>query len=303
MNLFSSPANEPPGPGRKFVPGLGWIDLSGGLDKYLQDPFDEQPSTECSPEFGWDEVHRGLGQIVIGQVIWGACGLLTVLLGWLLSPAVGPAHPFHVQSDFKDEVKLIGLVIIGMITAVGYRFSIAGKWRCLLNAPERNGLRWVMFACITGIVTAPIFHTTAYLTSGPVHGDLQEHDVVYLKKVKLNSTQAALQLAGAGSVLLSSVALLVFFRRTAHLFSAFKLMHVVDLTLLALIPLLGISLAVFFDPHVVSRHPVVLTGIEFSWLTWAILHLLLNLRTRSCIEKQSHGQARVIPSTVPSWQS
>jgi hypothetical protein len=282
---------------------LGWIDLSGGLDKYLQDPFDEPASADCSPEFGWDEVHRGLGQIVIGQVIWGACGLLTVLLGWLLSPAVGPTHPLHVPSDFKEEAKLIGLVVIGLITAVGYRFSIAGKWRCLLNAPERNGLRWVMFACITGIVTAPIFYTTAYLTTGPANGDLQEHDVVYIKKLKLNSTQAALQLAGAGSVLLSSLALMVFFRRTAHLFRAVKLMHVVDLTLLALIPLLGISLAVFFDPHVVSRHPVVLTGIEFGWLSWALLHLLLNLRTRSCIEKHSHQQARLIPTAVPSWQS
>jgi hypothetical protein len=300
MNLFSSPPNESPGPGRKFVPGLGWIDLSGGLDKYLQDPFDEQPRTDCSPEFGWDEVHRGLGQIVIGQVIWGACGLLTVLLGWLLSPAVGPTHPFHVPSDFKDEFRLIGLVIIGMITAVGYRFSIAGKWRCLLNAPERNGLRWIMFACITGIVTAPIFHTTAYLTSGPAHGDLQEHDVVYLKKVKLNSTQAALDLAGAGSVLISSVALMAFFRKTAHLFSSPKLMHVIDFALFALIPLLGVTLAVFFHPQVVAKHPVVLTGMEFGWLSWALLHLLLNLRTRSCIERQTQPQPHIVPSTVPS---
>jgi len=173
MNPFSSPANDFSTSGRKFVPGLGWIDMDEGLDKYLKLSNEDLAENvhKNLPEFGWDEVHCGLGQILIGHIVWSVCALLTVVLAWMLSTGAGAHHLFHVTGVFKDDFKLYGLVFIGLVAAVGYRFLLCGMWRCLLNAPERNGLRWIMFACITGIATAPIFQTTAFLTAGPLNGE------------------------------------------------------------------------------------------------------------------------------------
>jgi hypothetical protein len=303
MSLLSSRGNESPDSGRKFVPGLGWVDLNGGLDKYVKDPFAEtlQSSPEASPEFGWDEVHRGLGQILVGQVIWVVCALLGALLCSILSTEPGP-RPFHVPTDFKSDFRLYWLVITGLIAAVGYRYLLAGKWRCLLNAPERNGLRWIMFACITGIATAPIFHTTAFLTSGLPNGDRQAHDVVYMKKANLNTTQAALHLAGTGAVLLSSAALLLFLRTAGKCFSAGVLVFLVDLTLFALLPLAAVTLAIFFDERLVAKSPSLLIGLEFSWLGWVALYFILNLCIRHCImttPNQVEPPSEVVAS---SWQ-
>jgi hypothetical protein len=304
MNLFSSPANELPESGRKFVPGLGWIDLGEGLDKYLKDS-GEEISDECRnalPEYGWDEVHGGLGQILIGQIVWCLCALLAVILTWLLTTGLGSNHRFLIAEESRDDFWLYGVVFIGLVAAVGYRFLLGGMWRCLLNAPERDGLRWIMFACITGIATSPIFQTTSLLTSGSTNGEQRSYNVVYVKKMKLNPTQASLEVAAAGSVLLSSVTLLLFFRRTAQCFASLIMVRVIDISLLALVPLLAFTLAIFLKESL-GRHVVLVTCVEFGWLCWAILHFLLNLRTRHYIEKRPRQQQREPEKLHASWQT
>src|SRR5262245_34815760 len=108
-------------------------------------------------ETGWEDVGKGLSQILFGY--------LTLVLGigigvGLIVLSVGnmghqPGRPPGRPSMASLWQLYIGLGVLSVVGLLSYLFILAGQFRCMLGAAERHGARWFMFACITCLLIGP----------------------------------------------------------------------------------------------------------------------------------------------------
>src|SRR6266699_2741301 len=103
------------------------------------------PSKPLQAEFGWTEVGKGLTRILIGYfiaVLGIAAGVAVLLLA-----AYGHQHEAVAKGNKNTTLLILMLAIglIGLSSLFSYGFILAGKWRCLMNAPERHAAKWLIF--------------------------------------------------------------------------------------------------------------------------------------------------------------
>src|ERR1700751_5738057 len=99
-------------------------------------------------QVGWPEVAKGLAKILLGYGLWivgNVFGLTLVLLplfevGFrmeLVRLKLGQLWMFYAGLGI---LSVVGIFSLGII--------MGGKWKCLINASERNGCRWLLFLCL-----------------------------------------------------------------------------------------------------------------------------------------------------------
>lgn len=245
------------------------------------------PGKPLQSEYGWSEVGKGLTRILIGYfiaVVGAAAGAGILLL------AVYGKEMQLVSTGNKNTTLLIvmlGAGLIGLSSLLGYGFILAGKWRCLMSAPERNGAKWLVFSCILCMVIGPVLNVLCSL-GGEGYNNYKQ--LRYVREgtadVKFDSVGSILQLVGAVLSVISSKFFLLFLRAVGCCFNNRFLVTVIHLYLLYSALLLGVTGQIIYaSPRALTR-PEILLGLIAGWVLSALGYVFVVFLTRICI---AHG--------------
>src|SRR5262245_59714438 len=167
-------------------------------------------------EFCWTEVRSGLGRILLGYLILiGGFALA----GGLLAAAVihvikvGGANPGANPRNLHFGVFWLfyrGLGVITLTCLFGYGSIVIGYWRCLVNVPERNGARWLLFTSMTCVLMGPAINTAASFVMEK--GIELKRGPEGLAHIEFTPFAKKLQIAGALTSMLSLVCFMLFLR-------------------------------------------------------------------------------------------
>src|SRR5262249_765971 len=167
-------------------------------------------------ELGWTEVRRGLGLILRGYflIIGGA-----ILLGTAIAVVImlDPKDRAKIPWQVREVGPFLGLALFGILCLYAYGCIIVGHWRCLMNVPERRGARWLMFACLTGILAGPALNFAAGCTGVQTQPKI-ERGLDGIKDVKYTTEGAVMQIGSIGVALLGNVLFILFLRAVARCF-------------------------------------------------------------------------------------
>jgi hypothetical protein len=251
------------------------------------------PDQELRAEFGWHEVRNGLARILLGHLIM-VVGTV-VGLGLVIMAIVKLGTVPHGRTPGKPDLNMIwafygGLGLFGVVGLYGYGVIMAGKFRCLLSAPERCGAKWMIFASITCLMMGPALNFVSGI-SGVDHTPDFGRGPDGFRNVRLTEFGGHLQLAGAFIGAASQVFFLLFLRAVARCFR--DTFRVVSVNLLLLVQLSLMSGALFlrFSRPVLLDQPRVLLWLGAIWLFVFLWYLYLIVSIRKCI-KAGLGQVR-----------
>jgi hypothetical protein len=160
---------------------------------------------------------------------------------------------------------------------------LRNKWRCLLNAPERGGAKWWMFASMLCLFATPALNTTCGLMGGyTAKTRAQQIQALenmtaekYMESLKTGDGYAYMRLAGAVIGPLGGIFFILFLRAVALTIQSWVLARLAELHLVVDVLTLVGSLVALYD---ISRlrflpHVWLLLGIGsiFSFVLWLVL--------------------------------
>jgi hypothetical protein len=167
-------------------------------------------------ELGWSEVRRGLGLVLRGYLLLiAACIVLAVAVVVILG--MDAKDRAKIPWQIREIGPFLVLALFGLLSLYCYGCVIVGYWRCLMNAPERRGARWLMFGTITCILAGPGMSLASSLT-GIDKQPKFEKGVAGLREFKMSQEATIMQLGSAGVQVLGSVLFILFLRAVAHCF-------------------------------------------------------------------------------------
>jgi len=232
-------------------------------------------------ELGWPEVRRGLGMILRGCfILIGATMFLGLMIGIVIT--MSPKEREKIPWQVRDIGFFLGLGAFGLVTLYCYGCVLVGHWRCLLNAPERRGARWLMFACITCLLAGPALGIAASLT-GVDQSPQFERGFNGFKAVKYSYEGAIMQLASGVVQVLASLLFILFLRAVAHCFEDKARVFLLDIYLVFTIVLLIMTLGIV----VAAGNPLALLGysllLALGWLANFAGYIVAVASIRACI--------------------
>lgn len=248
------------------------------------------PNDPLLSEYGWTEVGKGITRILIGYfiaVVGTAAGIGVCMLG-----IYGHEMGLFAKGN-RNTMELIGtagILLIGVASLASYSLVLAGKWRCLMNAPERYATRWLIFACMLCMVVGPLMNILTSLGGDGANNYKQfQHykDGVHLT---FDSAGSILQLLGTVLSIVSTMLFVLFLRAIACCFRNRFLTSMIHLYLLFSALLIGVTAQLLFGmPHALTR-PEVLFGLAGGWLTCVLGYVFLVFSARICI---ATGSSRI----------
>jgi hypothetical protein len=234
-------------------------------------------------ELGWTEVRRGLGLILRGYfLLIGAAVVLGIAIGVALS--LSPQQRAKIPWQIREIALWLGLGLFGIVAIYCYGCIVVGHWRCLMNAPERRGARWLMFGCLTCILAGPGLNLASNLTGVEKQPKL-ERGINGLKEIKMSKEAAIMQVGSAVVQVLGSVLFILFLRAVANCFEDRARVVLVDLYLVFSVVLLIATLYMAFkagDFEALFRYALVL---GLGWLANFAAYLIVVIVVRSGISR------------------
>jgi len=167
-------------------------------------------------ELGWTEVRSGLGLVLRGYILLMLCTVILVVTAVVLI-GMGPRERAKIPWQVRDVGFFLGLGLFGLLCIYCYGCVLVGHWRCLMNAPERRGARWLIFGCLTCTLAGPALGVAANLT-GVENKVKLERGLDGVKEIKMSKEGAIMQLGSAGVQTLGSVLFVLFLRAVANCF-------------------------------------------------------------------------------------
>lgn len=190
-------------------------------DEPLPPEFSPETTVMLDMELTWPDVASGLGRILMGHLvsIFGPLLGMALIFGAVLQ---GDAVKKFEKAPAEHLIALIlGMLIMGGSSLAGYIMILSGYFRCLLNAPDRHGARWLMFACMTCMVIGPVLG----FVSGSINNREQMKMLSKQKEITrevalqlLNSPMGYMQVASTVVSLASIVTFVLFLRAIARCF-------------------------------------------------------------------------------------
>lgn len=182
-------------------------------------------------EFCWTEVRSGLGRILLGYLI--LIGGF-IVAGSLLAAAIiqvikaGGIQPGMAPRRLNISVLWFfygGLGLLAVASLFGYGSIVIGYWRCLINVPERNGARWLLFTSMTCVLMGPAINLVASFALDK--GVELKRGPQGLAQIEFTPFAEKLQIAGALLGMASLVCFMLFLRAIALCFDDdFRATHV-----------------------------------------------------------------------------
>ena len=230
-------------------------------------------------ELGWTEVRRGLGLVLRGYILLIICTvLLGVAIGVLLT--MSPRDRAKIPWQVRDVGLYLGLGLYGLLCIYCYGCVLVGHWRCLMNAPERRGARWLMFGCLTCTLAGPALGLAANLT-GVENKFKLEKGLDGVREIKMSKEAAIMQLGSAGVQTLGSVLFVLFLRAVASCFGDRLRVLVIDLYLALWLVLTAAS--IHFGMHVrdlddiVKFAPVIVLALAVSFVYYLAVIIIVRI--------------------------
>lgn len=259
--------------------------LSLKTGQYLYEPQEfEDPRHPLEAEFGWQEVARGLAYILFGYFLLAAAWALGALA--IAIAVAAPGSDFHVQlpKQAPGMILFMTMGFLGLATLLIYGLVIYGKWRCVMNAPERHGAKWMMFACILCMLVSPALGFVFSLS-----GEGAEN-YKYLKQgnqgwldVKFTTTGGAMQLVSTGAGLASTVFFVFFLRSVARCFNSDFCVGLIYVYLIYFCLLVGFTAQIAFHLERLLGRPDLVLGLIGGWVLAALWYVTVVFSVRATI--------------------
>jgi hypothetical protein len=248
----------------------------------------ENPNAPKHPlriEYGWREVSGALTKILLGYFILvvgciaGACVFVVALRGRELE-----ILPKGTNKNTVELVMWVGGLLLAASSLISYGMVMVGKWRCLMNAPERRAAKWLMFTCILCMLVGPVMQVMFSVGGeGADNFRALKKGEDGVEDVKFEAAGAVLQLVGLAISLSSTVLFVLFLRAVGSCFNNTALVNGIHLYLLYLALLVGGTVKVTLGGPRILMKPDVLMVLGFGWLGFAVGYVLIIVATRICI--------------------
>jgi hypothetical protein len=248
------------------------------------------PNDPLLSEYGWPEVGKGITRILIGYfiaVVGTAAGI-----GVFMLSIYGHEMGLFAKGN-KNTMELIataGVLVIGVTSLLSYSLILAGKWRCLMNAPERHAARWLIFGCMLCMVIGPVMNILTSLGGDGANNYKQMQHYKDGIHLTFDSVGGILQLLGTILSIVSTLLFVLFLRAVTCCFRSKFLTSMIHLYLLFSALLIGVTSQLLFAlPRTLTR-PEVFLGLAAAWLACVLGYVFLVFCTRVCI---ATGSSRI----------
>jgi hypothetical protein len=253
------------------------------LDPEQPVPVSAGPSP--SENMAWTGVSKGLTSVLAGYVlsILNAAGSLVILWigtrGFRKNPAEATGDTFTVL--------LLGGAVLFFTSLFSTYLVLRGKWRCMFNAPERGGARWLMFASMICICAGPVLTYASGLVGGkttvqPQHDEsrlkpgLERSALLYARRLRENDLGGYMRLAGGIISPLAPVFFVLFIRAIHRCMGRVVATRFTELYLFFVFLLFVGTLSMLLDPRVRLQTDL-LIWIGIGWVVATVLYFLVIL--------------------------
>jgi uncharacterized membrane protein len=235
----------------------------------------EEPSARASLLFepGWPDVRQGLGLILRGYFVMIAAILLVAAVFVFLF-GLDPADRSKTSWQVRDIGLFLGLGALAVGSLYSYGCIVVGHWRCLMNAPERHGAKWLMFACITCVLAGPALNFASGL-SGIQRTPKVQRGLKDMGEVKYTKEGAIMQAASGGINVLGTVFFMLFLRAVARCFEDATRAWLANLYLIFVVFVFGLTVLMVFasgGPALPTAH---LLELGAAWLACFLGYLFM----------------------------
>jgi hypothetical protein len=289
----------------------------------------EEPDPHYAPqEYGWPEVRNGLHSILAGYLI--SIGLVLLAAG-VIAYLV---YSLMTSQDMLDTVidAAMILYLTWAVMIVGGLYSlylvIRGKMKCLINAPERCGAKWLMFSSILFFVFGPALDILSKFVGSDAKSHSRSSKAVaalmqgmhdYSEALVELRPRAYLAVAGNLSNLMSVVLFVLFLRQVAHCFedsarmrlaefylaftalllagTVFLVVRLVQVLQGVPLPTPGMGQPLTLPPHVLRELqmiPMAALLLGSGWLLALVWYFLLIISTSMGIAERLHCRPRPV---------
>ncbi|MFL5242757.1 MAG: hypothetical protein ACJ8FY_11670 [Gemmataceae bacterium] len=269
--------------------------MSVGLKtgQYLYQPEEfHDPGNPLHMEFGWRAVANGLSRVLFGYFL--------MVLGWIIGGAALFYAVYHRELDAASKLSkqsssliiFFGIGFLGLASLISYGFIIAGKWRCIMNAPERHAAKWLMFLCILCLLVSPSLHLIFSLSGEGAENyrHMRQHGKEGLAELKIEGTAGAMQLVSTGLGLASTLLFVLFLRAVACCFKSQACLWNIHIFLGYACLLIGLTLQMVLSSQRLLFRPDVLLVVGAGWLLFVCWYVVVIVSVRVGITR---GLSRV----------
>ncbi len=216
-------------------------------------------------ELGWKEVAKGLTKILIGYAIWVVGYVLGV--GLVLLPLI--------QANFKLESTRMGIpqlwmfyAGLGILSVTGMLscgIVMGGKWKCMINASERNNCRWLLFVCVASLAMSMALGLLSSLAGLKIQPEFSR-GVAGLGRMRFSTVGVVFNLSSVGLCMAYGCTFALFLRSVAQCMDSRWHVRLVDLFLSFFVPLTIAS--VFLTYRVITGDEQMIKPLLFVGVGW-----------------------------------
>jgi hypothetical protein len=229
-------------------------------------------------------VTKGLFTVFGGYVIGmlNVCGIVALL--WYTTDEFKKSIDQVSGNPFT--VLLLGGAVSFFASLISSYLLIRGKWRCVVNAPEQRGAKWLMFASVVCICSGPALHLASGFAKAAtvtqktdeveIKPGLERSMIRYVEELRENDSAAYLRLMGCVITPLGPIFFVLFLRAIHRCLGNIAAARVSELYLLFIVLLAVGSLSLLFDPSVKVRFDL-LAILGIAWLVGMAWFFLLIL--------------------------
>jgi hypothetical protein len=234
---------------------------------------------EC--HFGLKELSKALLGLLMSYLI--LIGILAGAIAVLVFVILGVKDGKVTRGD-AATILLAGAGVVFLVLIFTGWAVLRNKWRCLMNAPERGGAKWWMFASMVCIFATPALNFVGGVTGAYSAGQTRSQQMAalekmtadkYMESLKTGDAHSYMRLAGAMIGPLGGMFFILFLRAVAVTIQSWVLARLAELHLVLDIAVFVGSLVALFDmsrlkfvPHVWL---LVGLGSLLSFVLWLVL--------------------------------
>jgi hypothetical protein len=265
--------------------------------KYLQDAGDTP--WQFNAETGWQEISRGLGHIVRGYAVLIGGSVLGAGLLWLaLDGGLVTTWACPRERD-QEDILMLAVLVLGLTALISYGLVLAGQWRCLMYAPERQKAKELMYVCLNCVFLALALNVLGVILDGGRSYAALQQGWAGVESIEGWSVGNLAQLGSAGLGLFASLVFSVFLRNVASCFNDRARVWNVDLNLTLVGLLLGGSGGTLLWVHGLTLKAEMLPWLAGGWLLCFAWHLWLVNSVRRGVDEGLRREAAVGVEAAP----